>query len=202
MNKFKNPMFAGAACGRKSLFVPAALIITSFLCLSVANAQDATCPYTAASLQGSYGMVGYYTGGIALAIAVESFDDSGNLTRKAIVNAPPAATAPTGAPRVITPTTSTGTFTVNCDGTGTYSRVLTNMTTGVTSNFTGNFVITRAVLKDGQMIATSFTDAQVEGSAIVPGGVFVYYVHTRLPDAPAAPSSSSATSAKSVKKGT
>jgi hypothetical protein len=186
----------------KGSFVPVMLVLTSFLCAYAAKAQDATCPFTAASLQGSYGMVGYYSGGIALALAVENFDDSGNMTRKAFVNAPPAATAPTGAPRTITPTTSTGTFTVNCDGTGTYTRMLTNVTTGVTSGpFTGNFVITGAVAKDGQLIATTFTDAQVEGSLIVPGGVFVYYVHTRLQDAPAAPSSN-ATSTRSVKKGT
>ena len=40
MNKIQNPMFAAATCGRKSWFVPAALIITSLLCASGTNAQD------------------------------------------------------------------------------------------------------------------------------------------------------------------
>ena len=174
----------------KRLLFVAAMIFISSVFAPAANAQDSTCPYTAASLKGSFGMVGHYSGGIALAMAVENFDDSGNLSRKAIVNQPPAATAPAGSPRQITATTSAGTFTVNCDGTGTYTRMITNVTTGVTSGpLTGNFVITGAVVKDGQLIATEFTDAQVEVSAIVPGGVFVYFVHTRLPDVPVAPSS-------------
>jgi hypothetical protein len=172
---------------KKSWFVPAALVLTSFVGMSAASAQDATCQYTLASLQGSYAVIGNYSGGIALALGIESFDGQGNLTRNAIVNQP--LTGSTTGERTRTITTSTGTYAVNCDGTGTYSRVITNATTGALSNTTGDFVITGAVVTDGQLIATAFTDAQTNSAVIVPGGVFVYFVHTRLPDVPSAQSS-------------
>lgn len=40
MNQIENPMFATALGGRESWIVPAALIMTSFLCVFVANAQN------------------------------------------------------------------------------------------------------------------------------------------------------------------
>jgi hypothetical protein len=140
--------------------------------------------------------VGHYSGAIALAMGVGSLDGNGNLTRNTIVNQPKAGS--TTGERTRTITSSTGTFTVNCDGTGTYSRVITNVTTGVVSNTTNDFVITGAVVTNGQLIATAFTDAQTTPSTIVPGGVLVYLNHTRLPDIPS-PASPTSTGSRSNK---
>ena len=104
---------------KKSLFVPAALILTSFFGVSAANAQNAVwspaCPYTLASLQGSYAVIGNYAGDVAIAIQAESLDGKGNLTRTGVlnqvqvVNGSPVAT---GA-RTVGTVTSVGTYTVN-----------------------------------------------------------------------------------------
>ena len=51
--------------GKKSLFVSAALILTSFLGVSPANAQVPKC-YTLASLQGSYAVVANYGANVAI----------------------------------------------------------------------------------------------------------------------------------------
>jgi hypothetical protein len=169
---------------KRSLFVPAAVIFAAFLGVSAANAQNSACLYTLASLQGTYAIIGNYAGNIALAMGVDTLDGQGNLTRTAIVNGP-AAGSTTGA-RTITHTTSTGTYTVNCDGTGVYTRAVTNLTTGVVTTTVNDFVITTAVRSLGGegnlMIATSFTDAQETPSTIVTGGVFVFFNHTRLAD--------------------
>jgi len=167
---------------KKSFFVPAALIFASFLGMSAAHAGDAACPYTAASLQGSWALIGNYAGGIGLALAVESVDGQGNMMRNATVNQPLAGS--TTGERTRTTTMSTGTYTVNCDGTGTLHRMQTNVTTGVTSTNESDIVITGAVVKDGQLIATAIVSAQTTPSAIVPGGVFTSMVYTRLPDQP------------------
>jgi hypothetical protein len=94
----------------------------------------------------------------------------------------PTAGSTTGA-RTLTKTTSTGTYTVNCNGTGVYTRQITNGTTGVVSTTVSDFVITGAISTfNGVFIATTVVDAQETPSTIVAGGVFVYFVHTRLPN--------------------
>jgi hypothetical protein len=166
---------------KTSWLVPAALILSSFLGVSAVRAENPAC-YTLTSLQGSYAIIGSYTGSIALAMGMEYFDGNGNFTRSATVNQPLAGS--TTGERTITSTSSTGTYNINCDGTGTYTRTVTNATTGAVSTTTSNFVITGAAVKNGQFVATAWMDAQQVPSTIVLGGVFVYYVHTRLPDRP------------------
>jgi hypothetical protein len=70
-----------------------------------------------------------------------------------------------------------GTYTVNCDGTGVVHKTTSN---GVHS--VDDFVITAAMVKDGQLIATAIDDAQETPSSIVPGGVFLIRHLTRRPD--------------------
>ena len=72
-----------------------------------------------------------------------------------------------------------GTYTVNCDGTGVITRVLTAGTIQTTQE--DDFVITGAIEKDGELIATSIQDAQRTPSAIIPGGIFLTRVWTRVP---------------------
>jgi hypothetical protein len=167
---------------KKSWFLPAVVTSISFLGLSALRAEPPAPPqcYTIASLQGSYALIGNYAGGIGMAMAVEFIDGQGNMTRQATVNQPLAGS--TTGERTLSSTMSTGTYTINCDGTGTLHRMQTNVTTGVTSSNDSNIVITGAVVKNGRLIATSIVSAQTTPSAIVPGGVFTSMVYTRTPD--------------------
>src|ERR1035441_2353165 len=90
---------------KKSLFVPAALILASFLGVSAANAQSSACPYTIASLKGTYAVIGNYGSNVAIALATRSLDGNGNLSGTSVINEPtPGST--TGA-RTITDRKST-----------------------------------------------------------------------------------------------
>jgi hypothetical protein len=169
----------------KTLFVPAALILASLLSVSAANAQDPTCPYTLASLQGSYAVIVNYGANVALGLQAESLDGKGNLTRTGVLNQPTAGST-TGA-RTIGTVTSTGTYTVNCNGTGTITRIVTRPD-GTTAPAVDDFIITETnggMITDagfGRLLATAIVDAQRDPSVILPGGVFVTRVHTRRPE--------------------
>jgi hypothetical protein len=165
---------------KKHLFVPAALIVTSFLGVSAASAQDPACPYTLLSLQGSYAVVVNYGANVALGLQPESLDGKGNLTRTGINNQPTAGS--TTGQRTIANVTSTGTYTVNCDGAGTITRIVTRAD-GAKASASDDFVVTEAIEKDGRLIATTIIDAQRDPSVIVPGGIFVTRTHTLLPGA-------------------
>jgi len=164
---------------KESLFVAAALIFTNFLGVSAANAQP-TC-YTAASLQGSYAIVATYGANLAMALGVEYLDGNGNMTRTSVINEPmPGSTA---GERTLIPTVQTGTYSVNCNGTGTFTRSIT-AANGVKAVAVDDFMITGAVATDGTIIATTIADAQRAPSVIVPGGIFLTRSHTRLPNRP------------------
>jgi hypothetical protein len=167
---------------KKSLFVPAALILTSFLGVSAASAQP-PC-YTTASLQGSYSIIGNYGANLAISLATEYLDGKGNLTRTAVINEPTPGS--TTGDRTIVTTTQTGTYIVNCNGTGTFSRNGTS-SNGIKIVGVDDFVITGAVVTDGfggTIVATTIVDAQRIPSLIVMGGIFLTRTHTRLPDRP------------------
>jgi hypothetical protein len=161
----------------KKLFVPAVLIFMSFAAKGQNNAQVPKC-YTTASLQGNYAIVAAYGANVATAFGVRNYDGNGNLTGTFIVNEPVAGST-TGARTIVTGTQA-GTYTVNCNGTGQFLRVLT--TNGVSTNQVDDFVITAATVIGGQLIATTIADAQQTPSTIVAGGIFVTRTHNRLPD--------------------
>jgi hypothetical protein len=162
----------------KRLIVPAVSIFMSFLGASAANAQIPRC-YTAASIQGRYGMTATYGNNVAIALAVRNYDGNGNLTAVFLVNEPTVGST-TGA-RTIVLGTQVGTYTVNCNGTGQFTRTLST-NNGIVSTAVDDFVITGAVVLGGQLIATTIVDAQQTPSAIVAGGVFLTHTLTRLPD--------------------
>jgi len=165
---------------KKSLIALTAFIFTGFLGVSTANAQNPNqqC-YTLASLQGTYAITANYGSNLATSFAVRYFDGNGNLHSSYIINEPtPGST--TGA-RTITSGTQVGTYTVNCNGTGVITRVLTQAN-GSVSTGVDDFIVTAAVVQGGQLLATNITDAQRTPSAIVPGGIFLVRTYTRLPD--------------------
>jgi hypothetical protein len=162
----------------KRLLIP--MVVAGVFGVSAANAQDTTCAYTVASLQGSYAVLVNYGASVAIGLQTEVLDGKGNLTRSGVLNQPTVGSA-TGA-RTIGTVTSTGTYTVNCNGTGTITRVVTKPD-GTTAPAVDDFVITEAVKVVGRLaVATTIVDAQRDPSVILPGGVFVTRVHTRLPD--------------------
>jgi hypothetical protein len=165
---------------KKSLFVPAAFIATSFLGVSTAQAQGTGC-YTLESLQGSYAAIGQYGANVAIALGTRSMDGKGNLTGTFVVNEP-AAGSTTGARTIVTGTQK-GTYTVNCDGTGVFTRILT-LADGSTAPGFDDFIITEASEKDGRLVATKLADAQRTPSTIVPGGIFLTRSFTMRPEDP------------------
>ena len=158
--------------------VLALVLVLGFVGVSAAQ-DDAPRCYTLASLSGTYGVVAEYGAHQAMALAVRHFDGKGNTNGTFTVNAPdPAST--TGGRKLITGT-NVGTYTINCDGTGVITRVLTS-STGVVTTQMDDFVITTATVKNGVLVATTMEDAVRVPSALVPGGVFVTRHYTRRPD--------------------
>ena len=169
---------------KQSVCVPAAFILTSVLGVSAAHAAPPTTCYTLASLQGSYAVVVNYGANVALGLQAQFLDGNGNLTRTGVLNQPVAGST-TGA-RTVGTVSATGTYTVNCDGTGTITRTVTRPD-GSTAPAVDDFIVTGATptflgAKGWQFLATTIVDAQRDPSVILPGGVFVTRVHSRLPD--------------------
>lgn len=162
---------------KKKWINAAAITIVSFLTTVSTHAQDPTPCFDLASLQGNYTVIGTYGANVAVALAKRYMDGKGNLTGTFIVNEPLAGS--TTGQRNIVSGTQVGTYTVNCDGTGVITRIITVGTTE-TEQF-DDFVITHAILEDGHLIATSVADAQRTPSTIVAGGIFLTRVWTRLP---------------------
>jgi len=163
---------------KRSLFVTATLLSFGLLGMSAAQADDTHC-YTNASIRGNYAIVATYSANVALALGVRNFDGAGNVTGTFTLNAPVEG-SPTGARTIITGTQK-GTYTVNCDGTGTITRTLTS-STGVVTTQTDDFLITKATERDGRLLATGLEDMTRVPSALVPGGLFVFRSYTRRPD--------------------
>lgn len=164
----------------KSWFVPAVFISVSFLGMPAAHGEHPAC-YTVASIQGSWALVGTYGANVALTLAERVVDENGNFSSVYTLNAPTAGS--TTGERTISTGKQTGTYTVNCDGTGTIARVQT-AANGTMTDVVDDFMITAAVVKGGVLVATAIVDATRTPSGIVPGGIFVTRVHTRLPDRP------------------
>lgn len=162
---------------RKTAFFILAMVLTLFTSAASATAQNSKPCFTVASLKGSYSIVGTYGANIAIALAKRYVDGDGNLTGTFLVNEPTPGS--TTGERTLVTGTQVGTVSVNCDGTGVVTRVLT--VAGVQTNQLDDFVITEAKIEDGELIATTIVDATRTSSAIVPGGVFLRRTWTRVP---------------------
>jgi hypothetical protein len=162
---------------KASCFVVTLLLILAGAGTPHGLAQDSRPCFTLASLKGAYSMIGTYGANVAIALAKRYVDREGNLTGAFLVNEPtPGST--TGARSIITGS-QTGTISVNCDGTGVITRVLT--VGGVQTTQMDDFAITEATISDGELIATKVVDAQRTPSAIVAGGIFLTRTWTRVP---------------------
>ena len=164
---------------KKSFFVPAALIITWFLGVSAAHAEKPEQCYTVSSIQGHYAVVGTYGANVAIALGERQLDGKGNFTGAFVLNEPTAGST-TGARTIITGT-QVGTYTVNCDGSGVITRVLTASNGTVTEQM-DNFIITGAFAEGNHLVATTIVDIQQTPSAIISGGIFLTRTWTLLPD--------------------
>lgn len=132
--------------------------------------------YTEASLRGDYAAVATYGANVARALGTQTVDGFGRLKGSAIVNQPGLNGA-----RTVVSITFTGTYTVNSNGTGTISLTIT-LPNGKTANATEDFVITKAEIRDGILVATEIVDAQQQPSTVIPGGVFVTHTYTLRPE--------------------
>ena len=130
-------------------------------------------PYTVASLHGDYAVVNHYGANLALGIGAEHFDGTGKATGSLLLNRPTA----TGL-RELVALTSTGTYTVNNDGTGILYLAVT-LPDGTVKTATEDFVITRSELIGGVLVATEVVDEQREPSLVLGNGVFVTQDFTR-----------------------
>ncbi len=136
------------------------------------NAQAHTV-YGVASLKGDYAVVNHYGANLALGIGTVQFDGTGKLHGTLLLNRPTS----TGA-RELVPLTSTGTYTVNADGTGIIFLAVT-LPDGTIKTATEDFVITRSELNRGALVATEIIDEQREPSLVLGNGVFVTQDYTR-----------------------
>lgn len=158
----------------------ATALVLIFNGVAPAQADETRC-YTAASLTGTYAVIGTYGANVAMALAVRHFDGHGNLTGTFTLNEPDP-TSTTGSRKIVIGT-QVGTYTVNCDGSGVITRTLTT-STGVVTVQEDDFIITESKIRDPDdvLIATRLQDAQRTPSAIVAGGVFLTRSYTRRPD--------------------
>jgi hypothetical protein len=156
------------------------ILMINFLAWGAAPAliaQDAAVgrhqAYNVSSIHGDYAVVTHYGSNFALGIGTEHFDGAGNLQGTLLLNRPTA----TGA-RELVALTSTGTYTVNPDGTGILFLEVT-LPDGTTKTATEDFVITRTERIRGILVATAIVDEQREPSLVLGNGVFVTQLYTR-----------------------
>lgn len=164
----------------RSLFTVTVLCIVFLSTVNVkAEDQDQQC-YTLSSLRGSYSIIGHYGASLAMALTSARADGKGNFSSTFVVNEPDPSSTTGG--RKLVKGSQTGTYTINCDGTGVITRLVT-LSSGATGTVVSDLIITRAVhSEDGGLVATEVVDAQRTPSFIVPGGIFLTRTYTRLPD--------------------
>jgi len=136
-------MRLGLGRGLEKFLVSATVCCAVIAGFALVTRQDAAASgrpgFGPASLRGSYALRGAGGPNEAASVGVTTFDGAGMATRSLILNSalPPDS-------RQLIPITSTGTYEVNPDGTGTaiFDNLLPN---GSTTTFSFDFVITRAL---------------------------------------------------------
>src|SRR5215471_12717672 len=126
----------------RRLFCAVALIVVALSSASTQTIPGEFSCYTVASLQGAYSIVVNYGANLALRLQPQTLDGKGNLTRTGILNQPTLGSF-TGE-RTIGTVSSKGTYTVNCNGSGVITRVVTKPD-GTTVPEVDDFLITEAI---------------------------------------------------------
>jgi len=142
------------------------------------RAAEAFHAYSVESIRGDYAVVNHYGANLALGIGVTHFDGTGGLSGSLLLNRPTS----TGARQLVS-LTSTGTYSVNGDGTGTIFLTVT-LPDGSIKTATEDFVITRTELIHGIPVAMEIIDEQREPSLVLGNGVFVTQDYTRRGEEP------------------
>jgi hypothetical protein len=142
------------------------------------RAVEALHEYSVASIRGDYAVVNHYGANLALGVGTVHFDGTGTLSGSLLLNRPTS----TGA-RELVPLTSTGTYSVNSDGTGTIFLTVT-LPDGSIKTATEDFVITRTEVIHRFPVATEIIDEQREASLVLGNGVFVTQDYTRRGEGP------------------
>jgi hypothetical protein len=124
--------------------------------MPAAFAQGPQC-YSLPSLKGSNAVVGDYGAHVAITLAKRSFDGQGNLSGSFIVNEPKDWIRDRRKDH--RNWNQKGTYTVNCDGTGVFTRFVT-LSDGTTATQYDDFVITEAFSGWTSLVATKIVDAQ------------------------------------------
>jgi hypothetical protein len=133
--------------------------------------------FSNASARGQYAIVGTYGNSVAQELGTQTLDGEGGFVGSSIVNLPGAS-----GERIVVPVSFSGTYDVNDDGTG-FDQFTATLPNGTTVTRSEDFVITKAKVIGGALIATEIVAALREASAVVPGGVFLTHTYTRLPPA-------------------
>ena len=128
--------------------------------------------YTLASFCGDYGIVATYGANVARALGSQKVDGRGAFSGAALVNQP----GPNNT-RTITNIGISGTYTMNSDGTG-IMTVLVTLPGGGTATVKEDFVITKSKVVDGVAIATEVQDAQQVPSAVIDNTSLIYHTYT------------------------
>jgi len=134
--------------------------------------------YTQESLQGSYAVSVMYGPNLALGLQPETLDGKGNLSRSGINNQP--TTGSTTGERTVGTVTSKGTYTVNCNGSGNITRLVTRPD-GTTATAVDDFLVIEAVENDGKLLATTIVDVQAGPALVGPTATMVVRTHRLRP---------------------
>jgi hypothetical protein len=129
--------------------------------------------FNAGSLAGDYSVLNHYGANLALGIGTVHFDGNGQLRGTLLLNRPT-----TSGTRELVSLTSSGTYTVNEDGTGTIVLAVT-LPDGTIKTATEDFVITNTFLIWGRALAMGIEAEQREQSLVLGNGVFVTQTYTR-----------------------
>ena len=132
--------------------------------------------FNVGSLVGDYSLINHYGANLALGIGTTHFDGNGQSRGTLLLNRPTASGT-----RELVSLTSTGTYTVNEDGTGMIVLKVT-LPDGTIKTATEDFVITNTLWIWGRPLALVIETEQREESLVLGNGVFVTETFTRRGD--------------------
>jgi len=129
--------------------------------------------FSLATVCGDYGAVATYGPNIARALGYEVMDGHGNVRGAATANQP----GPNNTTRSISQIGISGTYTVDENGRG-VMNLLIALPGGGSANVAEDFVITKAKLINGVLIATEIQDMQQVPSAVIDDSSLVIHTYT------------------------